>query len=228
MIWSWSAYDAYGICPRRYRDVMLLKKFKEPESSRTKALWGIKVHKAFEECVREGSSVPEELREQGLEAKIAALRAAPGEHFSEQRLALDRKLEPCDFWDNERVFVRGISDFTAVNEEKALALDYKTGKRKLTAQLKLMALLLFPHFPKLKTVHTGFMWLKFKGKIDQELYKREEQKKLWESFQERILQMRESEKLGLYPAKQGGLCKNYCPVQNCVYNGNYDPKLRRD
>jgi hypothetical protein len=215
MRWSWSGYDAYGTCPKKWHATRIEKRFVEEETPYQ--VWGVRVHEALELAVRDGTPLPEEMEQ--WEKLCEQLRCAPGEHFCEMELGLTSKLLPCAF-DAEDVWLRGIVDFASVNGAVAVALDYKTGKRKLTDQLKLMALLIFARFPDVDEVHTGFLWLQT-GKLDQELYKREEIPRLWRSFLPRLQQMKESFKLDVWPAKPSGLCRGWCPVKDCAYNSAY-------
>jgi hypothetical protein len=215
MKWSWSAYDSYGTCARRFYELKVARSVVEPTGEA--ALWGTRVHEALELAVRDGVPMPEEMP---WEALVTKLRRAKGGQSCELKLAVNRALEPCAF-DAEDYWLRGIIDFACVNDEKALALDYKTGRRKLTDQLKLMALLLFAHYPRLEVVYTGFVWLKEGCRIDQERYERKDAYALWKGFFPRLQMMKQSYDLNLWPAKPSGLCNGWCSVTSCSYNKDY-------
>lgn len=222
MVWSWSVYDLYNTCPKKYERTWLKKEFVEPEDTREHANWGEHVHRALQAAVETDQPLPDNMQGLGLEGRVAALRAAPGTILVEQKMGLNKKLEPCDFFDKD-VWVRAIGDYVCISpdETQALALDYKTGKRKLTDQIKLLALVLFQHYPKLQTVHCGFMWTKINGKIDVEAYHRKDRARLWGAFTPTLEKMKESFRLDIWPSQRNGLCLKYCPVTNCPYNGRF-------
>lgn len=221
--WSWSVYELFDTCPRKYERTWLKKEFVEPEDTREHANWGEHVHRALQAAVETDQPLPDNMKDLHLENRVAMLRSMPGTLLVEQRLGLSKDLQPCDFFDKDKIWVRAIGDFVCINPSgtKALILDYKTGKRKLTNQLKLLALVLFQHYPNLVEVHAGFMWTKLKGKLDIETYYRKDRARLWGAFTGLLGQMKESFKLDIWPAKRNGLCLKYCPVESCPYNGRY-------
>lgn len=215
MKWSFSSYDSYNTCARRYFETRIAKHFVEVPGQA--ALWGTRVHEALERSVRDGVPLPSEMPWALL---VERLRGAPGAIYCERQLAVDKNLEACAF-DADEAWCRGIADVLIVHRGKALALDYKSGKRKLTEQLRLMALLTFASFPEVKVVDSGFIWLKENARIDQERFHRCDKAKLWSGFFPRLQQIKQSEDTGIWPAKPSGLCKNWCSVTSCAYNGNY-------
>lgn len=223
MIWSWSVYELFQTCPRKYEKTYLKREYVEPEDNRTHADWGEYVHHALYKAVKSNQPLPDNMVDLGLEGRVRQLRAVPGLILVEQKMAINRLLQPCDYYDNANVWHRGIADYVGFSEQgtSALALDYKTGKRKLTDQLKLMALLLFQHYPKLQTITTGFMWIKLKGKIDSETYHRKDRMVLWQDFLPTLSRLAESHRLDIWPAQRNGLCLKYCPVISCPYNGSF-------
>lgn len=223
MIWSWSVYESYNTCPKKYEQTYLKKIFVEPEDNRTHADWGEHVHRAMQYAVERDQPLPDNMASLNLEGKVAMLRAVPGTILVEQKMALNKLLQPCDYYDNENVWVRAIGDYVCINPAgtRALTLDYKTGKRKLTDQLKLLALVLFQHYPNLQTVDSGFMWIKLKGKIDVETYHRKDRQRLWGAFIPELKQLATSHRLDVWPTKRNGLCLKYCPVTSCPYNGSF-------
>lgn len=223
MIWSWSHYELYQTCPRKYEKTYLKREYTEPEDTRDNANWGEHVHRAMQAAVETDQPLPDNMKDLNLENKVKILRAMPGTIMVEQKMGLNRLLQPCDFFDKENVWCRAIGDYVNINPAQTVAftLDYKTGKRKLTDQLKLLALVLFHHYPNLQTVHSGFMWIKLKGKIDTETYHRKDLIRLWGAFIPTLEKMKESHRLDIWPTIRNGLCLKYCPVVSCPYNGSF-------
>lgn len=212
--WSFSTYDSYQTCPRRLNEIRFAKTVVEPESPH--AQWGTEVHKALELGVKESTPLPASMEH--LNSIIDTLKKTPGKVYTECQLAVSRDLDPVEFF-SELVWCRGIVDFLAVNHGVAIALDYKTGKRKLTKQLELMALLIFANFNSVEKVHTGFVWLKEGGKLDTDTFRRDQIPELWDSFRKTVNDMEYSFEMGLWPERQNGLCRQWCPVVQCKYNG---------
>lgn len=221
MKWTWSAYEEYGTCPKQFHERRILKNF-SGQGENQSAEEGRVTHKALEDAVQSpsGSYIPPEFKK--LETLIEALRNAAGEKHCEYKLALTSALKPCDFWD-EQYWVRVVIDYLCINGDKAMMLDYKTGKRKLTRQNILSAIHVFIHHPEVKVIQGGFLWLKENGKIDREEYHKKDLIPMFKLFTGRLGEMKQSERLDIWPAKRNGLCQNWCPVKTCCYNGGFKP-----
>jgi hypothetical protein len=108
-----------------------------------------------------------------------------------------------------------------LNGNKALLLDWKTGKRKFdSSQLKLFAGLAFAHYPQVEIVFTGFVWLK-EGKIDKDTFTREDVPAIWQEFVPRVRRLERAYEEDKFPPKPSGLCSKWCPVPNrlCKFSG---------
>lgn len=213
--WSYSAYESYSTCPRRYYETRIAKTVSEPTNDQQ--LWGVEVHKALELAISEGRPLPETLTQfQGLLTKLCAF---PGESHTEHPLAVTNQFTPTPF-DAADVWCRGIVDLLLIQKDKAIAIDYKTGRRKVDSkQLQLMAALVFANFSDIEEVFTGFVWLKENGKLDRGLFNRRDKIGLWEYFKPTVDKMQYSFAHNLWPAHRNGLCKSWCPVVSCHYNG---------
>jgi hypothetical protein len=178
------------------------------------------VHTALEDYVKDGTPLPEGMTQwDGIAAKLKAL---PGEKHTEIQFAIDANFQPCD-WKGS--WSRGIADLLVIYKDKALVADYKTGKRKPTEQLDLYANYVFHHYPQVNVVTTGFIWLKEK-KVDwnsgrpgkQPIY-RAEVPFVWAEFLPRVRKLESAYERDKWPAKTSGLCKAWCPVLSCEFNG---------
>jgi CRISPR/Cas system-associated exonuclease Cas4 (RecB family) len=212
--WSYSSWDAYHTCPRRYYELRVAKNFKEPESEHL--IWGNIVHKAAEEYLRDGKPLPEStVRFKGQFDKFAAL---PGDKYVEVGLAVNRRFEPCDFWSSE-AFVRGKGDYLSINGTKGAAVDWKTGKVKPSGQIRLMGFLVMLNHPRVEKLTNIFQWLKFPTTPTIEVITRDQLPLILEEFKPTLQDMLFSEKNNVWPEKPSGLCREYCPVKTCKYNG---------
>lgn len=216
MAWSYSALTAFETCPRRFYHTRVAKDIVEAE---TQALtWGNAVHKALELRAKENQPLPEGMAH--WEPLVAKILAAGGEVFTEKQIALDKTFTPCD-WFAPEVWVRGVVDVGVISGNLLIALDYKTGKPKHDSdQLKLFAALLLAVYPECDVVKTGFLWLKTNG-IDQARFERSDLPDIWNTFLPRVTVLEKAYEQDRWPTRPSGLCRNWCPCNQCEHNGRY-------
>lgn len=209
--WTFSQLDSFETCPRKYYLIRVAKTVKDPPNEYNK--WGDAVHKALEERVRDGTPLPEGMQQwEPLAAKIVAM---PGEKRTEQRFALDRDFKPTE-WGS--AWTRGIADLDITFGNRGAVYDYKTGKRKITDQLRLYAAYKMAYSPELEQVTTGFIWLKDK-KIDKEVVRRDELPVIWGKFLPTYAKLESAYERDAWPPRPNGLCKNFCPCTGCEFHG---------
>lgn len=214
--WSYSSFDAYNTCPRRFYETKIAKNYVEETSEQM--LWGTRVHEALELRVRDKTPLPNEMVQ--YEKYAATVERSEGDIYCEIKLGVDATLQPAQF-DSPTVWCRGVEDVLIVAGTKAVSLDYKTGKVKSASkQLQLSALRVFTNFPEVEVVSTAFLWLKG-APPTKATYHVGEAGELWDGFIEGVDRMLWSESHDTWPAKRSGLCKNWCPVTSCVHNGKY-------
>ena len=150
--WSYSALKQYENCPRQYNEIRVLKNYvvKENEAMR----YGTEVHKALEDYVAEGKPLAKNY--QRFKSMVDPLVDIPGIKYPEHEMALTYDKLPCDFGSEHR-WVRGIADLLIVDGDYAFIVDYKTGSNKYPdpKQLRLMALMVFTHFPEVNKIKGG-------------------------------------------------------------------------
>jgi hypothetical protein len=119
--------------------------------------WGTMVHDAMEKRVGHGVALPNNMLM--YEPLALKLSNAKGVKYCELETAVNASLEPCGFWDAD-AWNRGYEDLVIINGDKALTIDYKTGKFKpRSRQLDLSALRIFAKFPEVQTVNSAFAYL---------------------------------------------------------------------
>jgi len=179
--------------------------------------WGNEVHKALELRVRDGLPLPKTM--QKWEPLIAKLLKRPGKPLAEQQLCLSEELSPTDWFGSES-WCRGIVDFCILDGDKALALDWKTGKPKTDHdQMRLFAALMFHHYPQLEKVTTGYVWLAYGNKISSKTFFRSDLNEIWGEFLPRVQRYQLAFTKEKWEAKPSGLCRAWCPVLDCEFNG---------
>lgn len=212
--WSYSSLTSFETCPYKYYKTRVAKDVKEPEGEAAK--WGTEVHKHLELRVKDETPLPDAL--QYLEPIVGKVIQSPGTKYTEQQLALDRDYSPVSWYD-ANAWARAIIDLTIINGNKAVTLDWKTGKRKPGSdQLKMSAGLLFHHYPEVEVVNTGFVWIKEK-KVDKEQYTREDIPVIWQEFLPRVARVDKAFESDRWQKKPSGLCKAWCWCTDCEFCG---------
>jgi hypothetical protein len=212
--WTYSNLELFESCPRKYFHLRVVKDIVEPMGEA--ALWGNRVHDAWEKRIRDGVSFPSGMEHwEPLAKKIELL---PGEKHTEQKLAIDRNFQSVNYYDKETAWTRGKVDLTIVNGSEAVLLDYKTGKPKPSEQLLLYCGYVFAKFRELTRISSAFVWLKTK-KIEKNTISRDELSTIWQGFLPRVNRLDAAYEKQAWPPKPSGLCKEWCPVRSCEFNG---------
>lgn len=214
--WSHSSLDAFETCPRRFRLTKIDKVVTEPQTEAT--LHGNEVHKALERHLK---------NEQGLPPKyqkylpiVSRCSQVPGKKLIEWKFALTSSYKPTTYFAKD-VWCRGVIDYGVVNQNTAVALDWKTGKPKSDCeQLKLFAGAIFAAHPQVTTVKTGFVWLAH-DKVDREDFKREDIPEIWGTFLPKVKRLETAVAKNDFPPRPSGLCAKWCPVPRsmCEFSG---------
>jgi hypothetical protein len=213
--WSYSSMTLFQQCPKKYFHLRVAKDIIEPPSEQMR--YGLDVHKAAEEYVRDGTALPPAYGY--MKTTLDALICKPGDKYCEHKMALTADLQPCDFLSKE-VWWRGIADLLVVNGTFATVVDYKTGKSRFadTKQLELLALATFIHFPEVLTVKAGLLFVVHNDFV-KEKFLREEQVSRWEKWRKQSEQLDEAFTHNVWNPKQNFTCRQWCPVTSCAHNG---------
>lgn len=210
---SFSALEKFKNCPKQYYEIKVAKSIKEEQGEA--AIWGDYVHKHFEEYLRAGGiyDLPDNVKQ--YKDYLDAFLAQDGELLVEVELAVNTALQPCGFFE-KGVFLRGYADVLRIKGDTAWVHDHKTGKRKITKQLRMMALLIFAIYPKIARIHASFGWLR-DGKSDSETFTRLDWPDLVNDFLPDIRQYRDAFRDNVWQPRQSGLCHGWCPVTTCEF-----------
>lgn len=211
--WSFSGLKDFVGCPKRYYHTKVTKEFVQGPTEAT--IYGESVHKACELYITEDKPFPPAF--QRFEPVIAALKQAKGDKLAEHKMGLCKEKRATGFL-AKNVWARGIADLVIINGDKAFVIDYKTGSDKYadTAQLKLMALMIFAHFPEVQSVKASLIFL-VKNNIIKESYKREDSDRLWSHFHEDLYRLEQAFLHDVWNANPTPLC-GWCPVKTCEHN----------
>lgn len=215
--WSYSSLTAFEQCPKRYFHTRVAKDVPDPPGEA--AQWGTEVHKQLELRVKDDKQLPAAL--QYLEPMMSKILSTPHDSIApEKQYCFNADFTPVA-WFSKEAWCRSVIDLDIRKGDRALILDYKTGKRKLDSdQLRLFAAVAMTADETLNRVTTGFLWLK-DNKIDKETYTRSDVPSIWQDFLARVARLEAAFSNNKWVPKPSGLCKGWCPVgkQRCTYCG---------
>jgi len=214
---SYSKVKSFETCPRKFYETQVLKLYPREETEAT--LYGTQVHEQAELFIKDGRPLDEAFK--FMQPIVDELNAMPGRKFPELEMAVKEDLSPCDFKD-PAYWCRGIADLVIVDDENLTArvFDYKTGGNKYpdTDQLMLMSLLVFKHFPHVRLVTSGLLFV-LKNTVTKHRVRRDQEHELWWRWRERIARLDAAHYHGVWNPKQSGLCRQYCECVGCEFNG---------
>jgi hypothetical protein len=192
------------------------KAYKEPETEAI--LYGKEVHLALEEYVRDGKPIPQKFSQ--FQEIADMLKAIPGDKLCEYKMGLTKDLQPCGFFD-ANVWFRGVADLLIVNGDQARVIDYKTGRTSEFAdvkQLELMALAVFKHFPKVRKVKAGLVFLVCNDFVKAD-FEKKDSPLTWLKWIQETDRLEKAHETGVWNPRPNFSCKKYCLVKECEYNG---------
>ena len=205
---SYSAIKQFENCPRQYNEVRILRKFKSSETDATR--YGTEVHKVLELHVLEGAPIPEKFKQ--FEPYAQIVKRMSGTILCEQKMGIRADFSPCDFFDPE-VWFRGVPDVLVVNGETVRVGDWKTGKSSRyadTAQLELMAGMVFAHYPDVQRVKGALIFLVANDVVKAD-YTRDQFAEIMSKWAGKASQIEAAVESGVWNPRKGPLCK-FCPV----------------
>jgi hypothetical protein len=212
--WTYSQLEAFETCPKQYFHTNVLREY--PFEKSEASLWGDRVHDALERRVRDGVPLPNEMAQwNGITQKLLSL---PGDKYTEQKMAIDRAFQPVNYYDKERAWTRGKIDLTIVHNEEAVIADYKTGKKKPSEQLYLYCTYVFAKFTQVNKISSAFLWLKDR-KVEKNTVHRGDIPSIWQRLLPRVSRLDAAYQQDKWPPTPNGLCRQYCPVLGCEFNG---------
>lgn len=217
--WSHSRLEEFKNCPKAFYEKQIAKSVVEEKHEAT--LWGEVVHKHFEDFLTDGVSLPPILlMHEGFLLKLMGL---PGDEGIEERIALDTRGQPCEFFGPD-VWFRGVIDYRKVCGKNALLIDHKTGKKhEKYQQLRAFALHTFAAFPDVDTVRAEYYWTQDQSSKG-ETYHRADVEHMWKPFIPDLQQYAQAFRDDVWQPRQSGLCNGWCPVKTCEF---WRPKRKK-
>lgn len=228
--WSYSAVDNFHTCPRLYYHRSIAKDVSDDTTYRSE---GGKIHEMMKDRLMHARALPKHLQhwDRWINEVLTDCDRTTTYLAGETRLAMTEDFEPCDYFDKKKkVWCRAQIDVLKIREPWALIWDWKSGKVKPDLdQLLLYATLVFVHYPDVKTVDTGLIFLKQdygpstpRNNCTYEVnIVRSDLKKFWERYEHKVDALRLARDRDIWPPNPSGLCRNHCPVHSCIHNGHH-------
>jgi RecB family exonuclease len=217
--WSHSSLKDYEGCPRRYNEVKVLKNYPFTDTQAT--IYGKELHEAAEFYIKDDTPLPPQFA--FIQDALDALKEKPGRKLCEHKMGVRADLSPCGFMDKD-VWCRGIADLLIIDDDNLTArvVDYKTGNNKYPdrEQLKLMALMVFAHFPHIRRV-SGALLFVVKNDIAKASFLVGEAEEYWWDYRERVARIEQAHESGVWNPRPTPLC-GWCPVMTCEHNRKRD------
>lgn len=215
--WSYSRMKSFETCPKQFYHVSVLKEHPFRETPETR--YGNEFHKAAELYIMRGRELPGKFAH--YRDTLDTLNARPGRKYCELKLGLTRDIEPCEYFDTRRIWFRAIIDLLIIDSDTADVVDYKTGKSARYAdpdQLELMALTVMAHYPDVKRVRAGLVFVVADALV-KKAYAATDTDALWGEWYERYAAYEKAHETGTFNPRPSGLCRKHCPVLSCAHNG---------
>lgn len=210
--WSFSSLDTFKNCPFQYYHKNVIKSFKEEKTPQM--IWGERVHKDFEDRLAHDKPLPIDLTDH--EPYLAKLEALGGILNTEQKIAINKQMQPCDFFGQD-VWMRGIIDLSVIFASTGIIVDYKTGKPHTKPhQLALFGIWAFAKYPFLEAIKTEFYWTKTCGTTENQ-YVRDDLADMWGMFMSDLTQYKEAFHTDTWQKRPSGLCNGWCGVRTCEH-----------
>lgn len=207
---SYSSMKQFENCPKRYFHQRIEKSVKDEGGEA--AIYGEQVHKALEDYVRDKTPLPAPLKKHQVVCDTVLASSNGAEITPEIEMTLNENLQPTGWWDKD-AWIRSKLDVLAMKGNKAVVLDWKTGKRRPDPfQLELFSLQVFAHYEEVEKVYSSFVWLPDQ-KTDMVIHYRDEAARLWEETMVKIKRIEDAQATGNWPARPSGLC-NWCPCKS--------------
>jgi len=213
--WSYSSISLFQQCPRKYHRMRVVKDI--IEGPQEHLIYGTAVHAAAEEYIRDGTPIPAKYG--FIQEYLDPLKELPGVKLCEHEMGLTKDMKPCGFRDKD-VWFRGIADLLVINGDKARIIDYKTSKSSRYAdkkQLELLSLLTFKHFPQVKSIKAGLLFLVIKDLVRAE-FTEDQQTEAWGKWIPETNQLESAMITDVWNPRPNFTCRGWCPVTDCEHN----------
>lgn len=219
--WSWSRIESFEKCPKKFYHENIKKDYK-PDFEAPHFARGKRIHAHMENGLKTGFVNPEVKHMAG---EIFKLKGADWDYvgIEDQYTLTEPKgdnyhtMQTTRWNDWSKAWVRCAIDFVGCKDDKAIVIDWKTGKnRGYKDQLKLNAGVIFHARPEITEARTMYRFIDEEGEKKKELkvFHREQYFDIWNDFAERADAIQMANENNNWPAQESYECR-WCPVKEC-------------
>lgn len=219
---TYSKIKNYETCPRRYNEVDVLKLH---EVDTVELDRGNRMHKAMHDRVLKRVELPIEFGYMERWAKKLTTIVDPKQILQcELKLAMSRQRYGVAYYD-KRVYIRAVIDYLLLvpdgNGYFGHIVDYKTGKPKDDdTQLMINAAAVFANNSMVNKIRTTFLWTEYNDTRHM-IVTKDDIDDCWPDIVARANTLELAHANNDFPARKCGLCRDYCPVTDCEFNGRH-------
>lgn len=221
MAWKWwgqspSSLKTFDTCPYQFRGKYLAKEVKWVQNEH--AARGDRFHKDAEGYIEKKKPMTDEFRH--LSPVLDIIRGWQGPKLVEATYSVKDDLTTSCEW-KERTVGSKIDLTNLASQEYVRLIDYKTGKiRPDPLQLDINVLCLFAALPNVQRIRGAYLYTT-EGDIGSKRdYTREtDLPRIKHDIGNRIIKLKRAFAEDKFPKIKNGLCKNYCDVRSCEFNG---------
>jgi hypothetical protein len=219
---SYSKFEMFEQCGTKY-DVVNVSQLYKDNQKHTKAYAGQDEHKELELYCK-GQLAAEDVKLIKDYLPIAdRIIALPGEHYYEERVAIDKQLNMTDWFRGKDIWLRIAIDVLVINGNQAVVIDWKTGKKRdeLEFQMELYAFSVFVQYPQIDSVRSILYYLKESPapvKVERR-YSRDDYQRIYDKIFSKTDEIYESIASKSFRSNPTFLC-NYCPYIDCTAGAN--------
>ena len=212
LVYSYTNLNCYdNVCPYQFYERYIKKStpFIETEAMR----YGTKVHEAMEHRIAHKKPLHPDFAQ--WEPFAVPFDSMPTKCELKAGITVDGN--PCDFFENATVWLRGKLDVTVVNGSTAYINDWKTGNSNYEDRFELDvgALMLHAANPHLTTIKGTYTWLK-ENRLG-EMYDLSDTRHAWTKVTGIVKRIERDRKTGEFEKRPGPLC-GFCDVKHCEHN----------
>lgn len=217
--WSYSAINDFDTCPYQYAAKRYFETIKFEHTEAT--LWGDRVHKAKEARLLHGTPLPKEFPKDWEQfcAVIESQKDKGMELLVEEEIAFDLNGDPVS-WFSREAWARGKIDVILIDWKTGTAYiyDWKTGKvRESQLQLQLSMWFVAQRFPKIENFKTKFIWLNNMTVSGEDFTRTEHLQGIDDMLHDKLKRMSTAWRNQVFQPKESGLCRGWCPVEECRF-----------
>lgn len=226
---GFSKIALYLQCPRAFHDQYISKEWDfQADANSPHLVRGTEVHKSAELYVIDklAGIEPQPVTNEAKNVLKILDRIIDSYSFvsPEQRVAIDinwKQIPINVFWqslDGRETYMRAVFDLIAVEGDKALLADFKTGKHRKYAesehsQLKLSAAILFEMFPEVQNVQCSYLYVDHK-QTENAFYTRDQLEDMKKPFDKIAKEINETEHFDEKVNQNCRWCKSLtCPMR---------------